>query len=426
MKVLIIGSGGREHTIAWKLSQSPKIDQILCAPGNAGTAALGENLEISGGDIDSLLALARARQIDLTVVGPEAPLVEGIVDRFREAGLAIVGPTAGAARLEGSKVFTKHFLSKHGIPTAAFEVFKDAGTAEASLKAGSFQFPVVVKADGLAAGKGVFICQDLGEALDAVDIVMRQRKFGASGDLLVIEEFLQGDEASFMVFTDGKTVLPMVPSQDHKAIFENDEGPNTGGMGAYSMEGLLPGELQSRILGEIIKPTVAAMAEEGTPFQGILYAGLMLTAEGPKVLEYNVRFGDPETQAVLPRMKSDLLDVFLAMTSGDLSQELIEWYSDAAVCVVVASKGYPGAYNKGLEISGISMAEEDPATVVFHAGTDLHNDSVVTSGGRVLGVTSRSPSLESAIMKVYEAVNKVHFDGMYYRKDIAAKGLNRN
>jgi phosphoribosylamine--glycine ligase len=284
---------------------------------------------------------------------------------------------------------------------------------------------LVVKADGLAAGKGVFICQTEAEALAAIEATMRQRQFGASGDQVIIEEFLRGEEASFMVFTDGKTIVPMVPSQDHKAIFEGDKGPNTGGMGAYSMEGLLPTDLQSRILAEIITPTVEAMAEEGTLFQGILYAGLMLTQEGPKVLEYNVRFGDPETQAVLPRMESDLLDTFQAIANGDLEGRTATWSLNAAVCVVVAAGGYPGAYEKGLEISGISMAEEDPDTVVFHAGTAMRENTLTTNGGRVLGVTSLSPTLDSAIMKAYEAVNKIHFDGMYYRKDIAAKGLGR-
>jgi phosphoribosylamine--glycine ligase len=425
LKVLVIGSGGREHTIAWKLSQSPKLSQLLCAPGNAGTAALGENLPISSENIDRLLAAAKSRQVELTVVGPEAPLVNGIVDRFTEVGLAIVGPTGAAAQLEGSKVFTKRFLEKHRIPTGVFQVFGEADAAEQSLNTGEFPFPVVVKADGLAAGKGVFVCCDLTEALGAVDIIMRQRKFGASGDRILIEEFLRGEEASFMVFTDGETILPMAPSQDHKAIFDDDKGPNTGGMGAYSMDGLLPAEMQSKILNEIIEPTVMAMAQDGTPFQGILYAGLMLTSEGPKVLEYNVRFGDPETQAVLPRMKSDLLEVFLSLTRGDLGNQVVEWSSDAAVCIVVAAKGYPGSYEKGFEVSGIAMAEEEPNTVVFHAGTDLRDGTIVSSGGRVLGVTSLSSPLDSAIMKAYEAVNKVYFDGMYYRKDIAAKGLKR-
>jgi phosphoribosylamine--glycine ligase len=386
---------------------------------------MGKNLPISAEDVDGLLVAAVSNQVDLTIVGPEAPLVDGIVDRFTEAGQAIVGPTAAAAQLEGSKVFTKQFLHQHGIPTGTFEVFQEAEAAEQSLKRENFPFPVVVKADGLAAGKGVFVCQDRKEALEAVDIIMHQRRFGCSGDRVVIEEFLRGEEASFMVFTDGETIIPMVPSQDHKAIYDGDKGPNTGGMGAYSMEGLLPGEMRTRILDEIIRPTVVAMAQDGNPFQGILYAGLMLTSEGPKVLEYNVRFGDPETQAVLPRMKSDLLDLFLAMSKGDLRGQEVEWYTDAAVCVVVAAKGYPGSYDKGFEISGLAMAEEEPNTVVFHAGTELRDEGIVTSGGRVLGVTSLSSSLDSAIMKAYEAVNKIHFDGMYYRKDIAAKGLKR-
>jgi phosphoribosylamine--glycine ligase len=301
----------------------------------------------------------------------------------------------------------------------------EADAAEEALRSGRFAFPVVVKADGLAAGKGVFVCQDLDEALQAVEIIMRQRKFGASGNQLIVEEFLQGEEASFMVFTDGEVILPMVPSQDHKAIYENDTGPNTGGMGAYSMEGLLSDPLREQILEGIIRPTVEGMADEGTPFRGILYAGLMLTTEGPKVLEFNVRFGDPETQAVIPRMKSDLLEVFLQMAERDLKGASVDWDREAAVCVVVASKGYPGSYAKGMEISGISMAEENPDTVVFHAGTELREGKVYSSGGRVLGVTSHAPSLESAVIRTYEAVNKINFEGMYYRRDIAAKGLGK-
>ena len=425
MKVLVLGSGAREHAIVWALSGGSEIEALWAGPGNAGTAALGENLPVSASDIDQLLEVAKSEAIGLTVVGPEAPLVDGIADRFREAGLAIVGPSAAAARLEGSKVFTKHFLSRHGIPTAEFDVFQEPDKAEAELRSGRFQYPLVVKADGLAAGKGVFVCQTEEEALKATEVTMRQRQFGSSGDQVIIEEFLQGEEASFMVFTDGKTIVPMVPSQDHKAIYEGDKGPNTGGMGAYSMEGLLPDDLQASILSDVIRPTVEAMAAEGAPFSGILYAGLMLTQEGPKVLEYNVRFGDPETQAVLPRMESDLLDIFQALASGNLENQTAVWSRDAAVCVVVAAGGYPGSYAKGKEISGISMAEEDPHTVVFHAGTKMKGNTVTTSGGRVLGVTSLSPTLDSAIMKTYEAVNKIHFDEMYYRKDIASKGLRR-
>jgi phosphoribosylamine--glycine ligase len=425
VKVLIVGSGGREHTLAWKLNQSPLVDQLYCVPGNAGTAQLGENVAISGDDLERLADFAASNQVDLTVVGPEAPLVAGIVDYFRERNLKIVGPTAEAARLEGSKVFTKQFLAEHEIPTAAFEVFDTQEAAEKLLRRGFFNFPTVVKADGLAAGKGVFICQDLEEALGAIDKIMRQRLFGDSGNRVIVEEFLVGEEASFMVFTDGENLLSMVPSQDHKAIYEGDRGPNTGGMGAYSADFLLSESLKQEILDTIIRPTIKGMADRGTPFQGVLYAGLMLTDSGPKILEYNVRFGDPEAQAVLPRMKSDLFQVFQAIADGDLSDCTVEWHSNAAVCVVIAAKGYPGSYEKGLEITGIAMAEEDPETVVFHAGTRLSGNQVLTSGGRVLGVTSMAPTLESAIMRTYEGVNKVHFRDMYYRRDIAAKGLKK-
>jgi len=425
VKVLMLGSGGREHTLAWKLKQSPKVSEIICAPGNAGSALLGRNVSVKLGDLDEVVSLARSEAVDLTVVGPEATLVDGIVDRFRSEGLRIAGPTAAAAQLEGSKVFTKQFLQKQDIPTARFAVFESADAAESALKSGQFEFPTVIKADGLAAGKGVLICEGLEAALDAVRSTMRSHDFGSAGDRIVIEEFLSGEETSFMVFTDGKHILPMVPSQDHKAAYEGDRGPNTGGMGAYSVDFLLDDQLRSHIMGAIIEPTLQGMADRGMPFQGILYAGLMLTASGPKVLEFNVRFGDPETQAVVPRLDSDLFEIFWALAEGDLSGSEISWKKDAAVCVVVASKGYPGSYAKGYEISGIPMAEEDSQTIVFHAGTALQDDKVVTSGGRVLGVTSLGPDLESAIIRVYEGVNKIHFQDMYYRRDIAAKGLKK-
>lgn len=425
MKVLVIGSGGREHTLAWKIKQSPHLTKLYCAPGNAGTVGLAENVNIGGSDLDGLVRFAHSEGIDLTVVGPEAPLVDGIVDRFKEEGLRIVGPSAKAAQLEGSKVFTKDFMKARGIPSAEYQVYSDAEDAVSDLKAGRFKFPTVVKADGLAAGKGVFICQDLEEALDAVNAVMTARQFGSSGDRIVIEEFLVGEETSFMVFTDGTNLIPMVPSQDHKAAYDGDTGPNTGGMGAYSVDFLLSQELRDQIMDQIMRPTVEGMKEMGYPFEGVLYAGLMLTKEGPKVLEFNVRFGDPETQVILPRLKSDLLATFDAMADGDLSGHQVEWHSDAAVCIVIASEGYPGSYPKGHEISGMAMAEEDPGTIVFHAGTDLKEGKTVTSGGRVLGVTSLAPNLQAAIMRAYEAVNKIHFDGMYYRKDIAAKGLRK-
>ncbi|MFZ0428245.1 MAG: phosphoribosylamine--glycine ligase [Acidobacteriota bacterium] len=425
MKVLLVGSGGREHTLAWKLSQSPRLSKLFCAPGNAGTLALGENVPIKVEDLEGLASFARSSEVDLTIVGPEAPLAAGIVDRFRTEGLRIAGPTQAAAQLESSKVFAKTFLAEQGIPTAAFEVHETAASAEEAIRSGAFEYPVVLKADGLAAGKGVLICQDQAEALQATATLMREKRFGAAGERVVIEEFLAGEETSFMVFTDGRNILPMVPSQDHKAAYEGDRGPNTGGMGAYSVDFLLDSRLREVIVREIIEPAVLGMEDLGIPFQGILYAGLMLTEAGPKVLEFNVRFGDPETQAVVPRLEGDLLEIFSAVADGDLSGCQLEWSNRAAVCVVVASQGYPGSYQSGFEITGIPMAEEDPDTVVFHAGTSLRDDKIVTAGGRVLGVTSLRPSLEAAIISVYEAVNKIHFDGMYYRRDIAAKGLRK-
>ena len=317
-------------------------------------------------------------------------------------------------------------MKRHAIPTSGYQVFDQFETAETTLKHDAFQFPVVLKADGLAAGKGVFICPDLATSLEALDCIMQERKFGASGDRLVIEEFLEGEETSFMVFSDGVNVLPMVPSQDHKAIYEGDQGPNTGGMGAYSIDAILSEELRRKVLDEIIYPTITGMAQEGNPYQGILYAGLMMTREGPKVLEFNVRFGDPETQVILPRMESDLLDLLYAMAEGNLENADVRWNKNAAVCVVLAAKGYPGSYEKGQEISGLDMAGEDENTVAFHAGTTLKNGKTLTNGGRVLGITSVAPTLQPAIMRAYEGVNKIHFEGMYCRRDIASKGLKRN
>lgn len=426
MKVLVVGSGGREHALAWKIKQNPQLEQLYCAPGNAGTAQLAQNVPIDVEDIDGLLDFVVSQQIDLTVVGPEGPLVAGIVDRFQQQGLRAAGPSREASRLEGSKAFAKDFMKRHAIPTSGYQVFDQFETAETTLKHDAFHFPVVLKADGLAAGKGVFICPDLATSLEALDCIMEERKFGASGDRLVIEEFLEGEETSFMVFSDGVNTLPMVPSQDHKAIYEGDQGPNTGGMGAYSIDAILSEELRRKVLDEIIYPTIKGMAEEGNPYQGILYAGLMMTREGPKVLEFNVRFGDPETQVILPRMESDLLDLLYAMAEGNLENVDIRWNQNAAVCVVLAAKGYPGSYEKGQEISGLDMAGEDENTVAFHAGTTLKNGKTVTNGGRVLGITSVAPTLQPAIMRAYEGVNKIHFEGMYCRRDIASKGLKRN
>ncbi|MFQ5930725.1 MAG: phosphoribosylamine--glycine ligase, partial [Acidobacteriota bacterium] len=425
MKVLVVGSGGREHAIAWKIKQSPQLDELYCAPGNAGIAELANNVSISAEDIQSLLEFTISKHIDLTVVGPEAPLVAGIADRFQEAGRLVAGPSRTAALLEGSKAFAKDFMKRHAIPTANYQIFDQPDTAEAALEGSQFQFPVVLKADGLAAGKGVFVCPDLAESFRALNLIMRERKFGAAGERLVIEEFLEGEEASFMVFSDGVNVLPMVPSQDHKAIYEGDRGPNTGGMGAFSVDAILSEELRQRILDEIIYPTIRGMAEEGNPYGGVLYAGLMITPAGPKVLEFNVRFGDPEAQVVLPRMETDLLTILHAVAVDNLQHTALSWKSNAVVCVVIASGGYPGSYEKGKEISGLDMASEEENTIVFHAGTALKDGKIVTHGGRVLGVTSLAPTLEAAIIRAYEGVNKIHFERMYYRRDIASKGLKK-
>ena len=421
MKVLVVGSGGREHTIAWKIAQGEAASRIYCAPGNPGTEACAVSLDIDSNDLDGLLAFARQEQIDLTVVGPEAPLVGGISDRFQEEGLLVAGPVAAAAKLEGSKAFAKQFMQEQGIPTAAFDIFHDADSAEEGLRQGRFDVPVVVKADGLAAGKGVFVCQTLEEALSAVRIIMRERHFGAAGARLVIEEFLRGEEASFMVFCDGERALPMVASQDHKTIEEGGRGPNTGGMGAYSVETILALDVQQMVLNQVIEPVLSGMNAAGTPFRGILYAGLMLTEQGPQVLEFNVRLGDPETQVVLPRLDSDLGAVLYDLARGDLSSTRLDWAVDATVCVVLASSGYPGSYTTGFPISGLEMAEENPAVTVFQAGTRRNNGQIETAGGRVLGVTARSETLDSAILAVYEAVHKIHFEGMVFRRDIAAR-----
>lgn len=413
MKVLVIGSGGREHAIVWKIKQDPQLGQLFCAPGNAGTAELAQNVPIGAEDLEGLLDFAVSQQIELTLVGPEVPLAAGIVDRFQQVGLSIAGPSRAAAQLESSKAFAKDFMKRHAIPTAGYESFDQLELAETALKSDRFQFPVVLKADGLAAGKGVFICSDRNLSLEALNWIMGERRFGASGDRVVIEEFLEGKEVSFMVFSDGVNILPMVPSQDHKAIYEGDRGPNTGGMGAYSTDAILSEELRGRILDEIIYPTLRGMSEEGNPYRGILYAGLMINSEGPKVLEFNVRFGDPETQVVLPRLESDLLAILYATASDSLRDVKISWNQNAAVCVVMVAKGYPGSYDKGQEISGLEMVSEDENTIAFHAGTALKDGKFLTNGGRVVGVTSVAPTLEAAIIRAYEGVNKIYFEGMF-------------
>ncbi len=425
MKVLIVGSGGREHTLAWKIHQSPHLTQLYCAPGNPGTAQLGDNIPIAASDLEGLLEFSQQNQIDLTIVGPEAPLVNGIVDRYEAVGLKVAGPSQNAAQLEGSKVFAKDFMQRHKIPTAHYQTYSSTSAAELALCRGEYKFPLVVKADGLAAGKGVLICQNLTESLDAVSLIMEKREFGKAGDRVVIEEFLEGEELSFMVFTDGTRILPMVPSQDHKTIYEEDMGPNTGGMGAYSVDWILDQKIRRQVMKEIIEATIQGMASDGHPFAGVLYAGLMLTSDGPKVLEFNVRFGDPETQVILTRLNSDLLEIFWSIAEGKLNLSEVRWLEDATVCIVMAASGYPGPYEKGMPIRGIEKAGSKSHTEVFQAGTAIKDNILVSNGGRVLGVTSRAPNLQQAIKHAYKASEKITFNGKYYRQDIGAKGLEK-
>ncbi len=422
MKVLVVGSGGREHTLVWKLAQSPRVDRIYCAPGNGGISKLAECVDIRADDMESLVRLARETEIDLTVVGPEGPLVEGIVDRFEDAGLRVFGPRKNAAILEGSKQFTKDFLIRHGIPTAAYESFTDPEAAMAYIRRQGA--PIVVKADGLAAGKGVIVAQQVDEAVAAVEEIMRDRRFGAAGDTVVVEACLVGEEASFMAFTDGKTVVPMLSSQDHKQVLDGDRGPNTGGMGAYTPAPVIQ-QRTAEIMETIMVPTVRGMADEGRPFTGVLYAGLMISPEGISVLEYNVRFGDPEAQPILFRLKSDLVDIIEAILADRLQECRIEWTEGASACVVLSSGGYPGAYETGKEITGLDAVPESEDLYVFHAGTQETNGKIVTAGGRVLGVTARGPNLASVLGRTYDAVNRIHFEGKHYRTDIGQKGLER-
>ncbi|HZW82326.1 MAG TPA: phosphoribosylamine--glycine ligase [Candidatus Deferrimicrobium sp.] len=418
MKVLIVGNGGREHALAWKLAQSPKVARVFCAPGNAGTALLGDNVEICVEDIDKLLAFAREEGIGLTVVGPEIPLTLGIVDAFRAAGLKVFGPTAKAAELEGSKAFAKDLMAKYDIPTAKYAVFTAAEPAKDYV--GRIGAPCVVKADGLAAGKGVIVAMDLHTALNAVDEIF-DGTFGEAGRKVVVEEFLEGQEVSLLAFVDGKTALPMVPVQDHKRIFDGDQGPNTGGMGTYSPPPMFTEELAQEVMEQIVKPTVAAMLKEGREFTGVLFTGLILTKEGPKVLEYNARFGDPETQVIMMRLESDLVEIIEATLEQSLDQVELKWSEGAAVCVVLAAGGYPGAYNKG---HVVTLAKELPDWgMVLHAGTSLMGGLVLTNGGRVLGVVAKGSDLTKARERAYQLAEQVSFEDMFYRKDIGAKGL---
>ncbi|HPG38332.1 MAG TPA: phosphoribosylamine--glycine ligase [bacterium] len=420
MNVLVIGSGGREHALVWKLKQSKLVTTVFCAPGNAGIAMEAQCVDIDATDINGLLRFARDTKIDFTVVGPEAPLVIGIVDEFEKNGMPIFGPSQKAAELEGSKVFMKYLLEKYDIPTAQYRVFKEYEDAVAFIK--NTGIPVVVKADGLAAGKGAIVCNNRQEAFDALDIIMKKRAFGDAGNQVIIEECLQGYEVSVLAIADGEDLIYLAPAQDHKRILDNDEGPNTGGMGAYAPAPQITPELMMRIHHEIMLPTLKGMALEDRPYKGVLYAGLMITASGPKVLEYNCRFGDPETQAILPLTKSDLLQAMMAARDGMLKDMEWENHPGAAVCVVIASGGYPGHYEKGKPILGLDSRIDDNI-MVFHAGTRWEGENIVTSGGRVLGVTAVGNTIKEAINSVYKAVGKIAFDGAYYRKDIGAKAV---
>lgn len=419
MKVLVVGGGGREHALVWKIKQSPKVTKVYCAPGNAGIAEEAECVNISAEDIEGLVDFATKEAIDLTMVGPEAPLTLGLVDKFREAGLKVFGPSKAAAELEGSKVMAKELMYKYKIPTAKYAKFTDADSAIDYIR--ETGAPCVVKADGLAAGKGVIVAQDEETAIEAVKMMIQDKAFGEAGNTIVVEECLEGEEVSILAFTDGQTVIPMVSSQDHKRVFDNDEGPNTGGMGAYSPAPVYTDELHEQVVKTVLEPTIKGMAQEGRVYEGILYAGLMLTKEGPKVLEYNVRFGDPETQAVLARLDTDLVGIMEAVIEKRLSEIDVKWKPESAVCVVLASGGYPGSYEKGIPITGLAEAAKE--ATVFHAGTQIKEGQVVTSGGRVLGVTALGRTIPEAIDNAYLAVEKISFKGMHYRKDIGQKAL---
>lgn len=425
MKVLVIGGGGREHALAWVLARSPRVSEVLVAPGNAGTSMEQSvrNVSVGAEDIDGLLALARKEDIDLSVVGPEAPLVNGIVDQFSAAGLRCFGPSASAARLEGSKAFTKAFMERHGIPTAGYRTFTRAGEASAWVE--EHGAPIVIKADGLAAGKGVVVAQSVEEAQRAIHDMLEEQRFGSAGRQIVVEEFLKGEEASFIAIVDGQTILPLATSQDHKARDDGDTGPNTGGMGAYSPAAVLREDVVRRVMEKIMRPTVEGLANEGSPYCGFLYAGLMIDADGePRVLEFNCRFGDPETQPILARLRSDFLELLERALDGSLEQAEAEWDPRAALGVVMAAGGYPGAYEKGLVIKGLP-SEEGANFKVFHAGTSLENHNVVTSGGRVLCVVGLGDSVTEARDVAYQVTDGIHWKDVFFRRDIGHRALSR-
>jgi len=421
MKILVIGSGGREHALVWKIAQSPAVKQIFCAPGNAGTADLADNIDISAEEVPNLVEFARREKIDLVVVGPEDALCAGIVDAMAAEGIRAFGPSKGAARLEGDKAFAKQLMRQHAIPTAearVFKAYKAARTYVATRDTG-----LVVKAAGLAKGKGVIVCDEPSQALLALDRIMVQREFGAAGETVVVEERLAGPEASVLAFVDGRSIYVMESAQDHKPVGEGDTGPNTGGMGAYSPTPVITDEILAQVERQILVPIVDAMNREETPYRGVLYAGLMLTHNGPKVLEFNCRFGDPETQPILFRLQSDLVEVMDAVLAGRLDSITLRWDPRPAICVVMAAGGYPGEYRKGAEVIGLDDVVSDDV-MVFHAGTKRLGGKVVTAGGRVLGVTARGPTLAEAQKRAYQTVERIHFDGACYRRDIGAKALS--
>ena len=419
MKVLLIGGGGREHALAWKLKQSSRVTKIWCAPGNAGIAAEAECVNVDSGDVVALVALAEKIRPDLTVVGPELPLVNGIADAFALRNWAIVGPTRQAAKLEGSKIFSKEFLHRHNIPTALmYGEYDSAEKAKAALK--NVKWPVVMKADGLCAGKGVFLARDRVAAKNFISSVMEKRELGEGGARILLEETLEGEELSFIILMDGQRYAALVPTRDHKRVFDGNEGPNTGGMGAYSSDELLPSALREKIVAQIMQPTLQGLVSDGIRYQGFLYIGVMLTASGPKVLEFNCRLGDPETQAIVARMDFDLAEVLADVAAGRVDASKLKWKSGASACVVMTSGGYPGKFETGKEITGLREADEVRGVKVLHAGTKCDGDKIVTSGGRVLGVTAAEATLDEALDRVYEAAGKIHFEGAHYRKDIGA------
>ena len=423
MKILVVGSGGREHAIAWKLHESQQIEKVYCSPGNAGIAQEAECVAIDLSNLKEILELASQIKVDLTVVGPEAPLVAGVVDEFEKAGLAIIGPSKGAARLEGSKIFAKQFMQRRGIPTAKFAVAEKFDDAIKALD--PFGLPVVIKADGLAGGKGAVVARTREDAEKALDDFMRQKTLGSAGERVVIEEYLKGEEVSFIVLTDGRSVLPLALTQDHKPVFDNDQGPNTGGMGAFSDDSILKESLRQSIMRRIVRTALEGVAAEGHSYRGFLYCGLMLTDQGPIVLEFNTRLGDPEAQPLMMRLRSDLVELFLASRAGQLGAVEAHWSPNPAVCVVLASKDYPGKPEVGKVISGCETAESVGGIKVFHASTAIRDGQLVSTGGRVLGVTSTAEDLPAAVARAYDAAGKIHFEGMHYRRDIGAKILRR-